>query len=63
MDTLGWDCSAPNDNCTEYAPSAEDSRYDLRELNCCVVRDAYWQGDVALWDRVLSYWDTLLTQE
>ena len=63
MDTLGWDCSAPNDDCAEHASITSDREYDLWELNCCVVRDAYRRDDVALWDRVLSYWDTLLTQE
>ena len=60
MDILGWDCPAPNDDCAERASMTNDSEYDLWELSCCVVRDAYWRGDAALWDRVLAHWDSML---
>ena len=67
MDVLGWDCPAPNGNFAEkfgeHDPNTDDSRddrrYDLMELNCCVVREAYRRGDVVLWGRVLAFWDAL----
>lgn len=61
MDTLGWDCPAPNDDEGEHGLSAEDHEYDLWALNCCVVRDAYCRGDAVLWNRVLAYWDKMLS--
>lgn len=68
MDTLGWDYPAPNNDCTEndctkHGPNGEDSSYDLWELNCCVVRDAYRRGNIVLWDRVLAHWDLVPTKQ
>ena len=67
MDILGWDCPASSGNFAEkfaeHDPNADNSSYDLWELNsydlwelnCCVVCDAYWRGDTSLWNRVLSF--------
>jgi len=66
MDILGWDCSAPDDdftddNFTEHDPPAVDGGYDLWDLNCCIMRDAYSQGNLVLWNRVLAHWDKILS--
>ncbi len=59
MDILGWDCPAPNDDGAN--DFADDSSYDLWELNCCVVRDAYQRGDTSLWNCVFAFWDEMLS--
>ncbi len=65
MDILSWDYPTPDNDDTEPNPTdlnlpAADRKYDLWELNCCVVRDAYYQGDTTLWDRVFAHWDKVL---
>ena len=69
MDILGWDCPVPNDDFpndhfaeddAKHDPIADNSSYDLWELNCCVVRDAYWRSDTSLWNRVFAFWDEVL---
>lgn len=59
MDILSWDYPAPDNDDTETNFPA-DREYDLWELNCCVVQDAYCQGDLVLWDRVLAHWDKVI---
>ena len=60
-DILGWDCSAPSSDFTD--DKKYDLNYDLWELNCCVVRDAYWRGDADLWDCVLTFWNKMLSHQ
>ena len=63
MDILGWDCPAPTDDDAEYALPGDNGQYDLWDLNCCVVWDAYRQGDTILRNRVLAHWDAMLTKQ